>query len=125
MADDIGEEVCDGWPTGGLSFAGVVAVGCGWLAAGVFEGDVFWTRTAFGATDGGRAGASKAAAPTPTIPAPTIPALEGDACEAAAGCVWEAGAWGEGEKVWLCPLGLVMTTVLVVLLTTTVLWMLL
>ena len=59
------------------------------------------------------------------MPAPTMPALEGDDLVAAAGCVWVAGGRVCGEKVWLCPLGLVITTVLVVLLTTTVLWMLL
>jgi hypothetical protein len=59
------------------------------------------------------------------MPAPTMPALEGDDLVAAAGCVSVAGDGACGEKVWDCPLGLVITTVLVVLLTTTVLWMLL
>jgi hypothetical protein len=71
-------------------------------------------------SDAGSDGVSSAAAPAPATPAATTPAFDGDDAGAA-----PAGAAGGGATVCACPLGLVMVTTFVVLLTTTVLWMLL
>jgi hypothetical protein len=74
------------------------------------------------ARDDGNDGVSSAAAPAPATPAATTPAFDGDVAVAGppgAG-VAAAGAVG-GATVRACPLGLVMVTTFVVLLTTTVL----
>ena len=76
------------------------------------------------ARDDGSDGVSSAAAPAPATPAATTPpAFDGD--DAGAGPPPCAGATDAGVTVCACPLGLVMVTTFVVLLTTTVLWMLL
>jgi hypothetical protein len=80
------------------------------------------------ATEGGRVGARTAAAPAAPIAATPAFGVDGDALGGGrpgadgAGCGAAATA---GVTVWAWPCGLVMVTRFVVLLTTTVLWMLL
>jgi hypothetical protein len=78
------------------------------------------------ARDDGSDGVSSAAAPAPATPAATTPAFDGDDAGAGPpGAGVAAGAASGGATVCACPLGLVMVTTFVVLLTTMVLWMLL
>jgi hypothetical protein len=80
---------------------------------------------AFVATDGGRVGAITAAAPAaPTAAMPTSDGRAGGG-KPGAGDTGRAAAATAGETVWAWPCGSVIVTRLVVLLITTVLWMLL
>lgn len=85
---------------------------------------------AFVATEGGRVGARTAAAPA--APTAAMPAPDGGEGGGAldGGCPGAGGAGGRdaataGVTVWAWPCGFVIVTRLVVLLMTTVLWMLL
>jgi hypothetical protein len=121
----------NGWPGWGD--------GCLAAAPGALDcapppcGDWVWSVAAFCATEGGNAGASEAAGATGA--AATAGAACGDAaggagtgvaCGDTAAGGWAAGAIAtEGGTVWVWPLGFVIVTVFVTLLTTTVLWTLL
>jgi hypothetical protein len=79
---------------------------------------------AFFAREVGSEGARIAAAPTAATPAAIFPAPEGAAVDVAGAetvALLSGAAATAGATVWVCPCGLVIVTILVVLLITTVL----
>jgi hypothetical protein len=107
-----------GWPRCG---GGCVAADAGAFGCAAPCGLCGCSVAAFRATEGGSDGASEAAG---TGAAGADAAGAGAACCADAGCA--AGAMATaGGTVWVWPLGFVIVTVFVTLLTTTVLWTLL